>query len=55
MRIETSAIDSITVPLPVQQPGSEASIEEDRKKEENTPNSDYLYALSVGSLINVQV
>ncbi|WP_165782619.1 MULTISPECIES: hypothetical protein [Leptospira] len=55
MRIESSPLDSISVPLPVREPGGEEEKEEDRKKAENTPNSDYMYALSVGSLINVQV
>ncbi len=55
MRIESSPLDAVSVPVPIRQPGSEESLQEDRQKEEKTPNSDYMYALSVGSLINVQV
>lgn len=56
MRIESNPLDSVSVPLPVREPGGEEEKEADRKKaEEFVPNSDYMYALSVGSLINVQV
>lgn len=61
MRIESSnPLDSLSVPPPVREPGREPGreeeIEADRKKaEEPAEKSDYMYALSVGSLINVQV
>ncbi|EIE00236.1 hypothetical protein [Leptospira licerasiae] len=57
MRIESSnPLDSLSVPPPVREPGREEEIEADRKKaEEPAEKSDYMYALSVGSLINVQV
>ncbi|WP_165780186.1 hypothetical protein [Leptospira hartskeerlii] len=56
MRIESNPLDSLSVPPPVREPGREEEIEADRKKaEEPAAKSDYVYALSVGSLINVQV
>ncbi|EPG68225.1 hypothetical protein [Leptospira wolffii] len=54
MRIEASSFEPLSVQVPIQEPGREEG-QAERKKEENTPNSDYMYALSVGSLINVQV
>lgn len=57
MRIEatSASMDPVSVPTPISEPGREKEKEEVRTGEENTPNSDYMYALSVGSLINVQV
>ncbi|WP_146036898.1 hypothetical protein [Leptospira inadai] len=55
MRVEPPVFDAIYSAPPVIQPGSEAAREDEDKKEDKTQNSDYMYALSTGSIINVQV
>ncbi|WP_167884874.1 hypothetical protein [Leptospira fluminis] len=56
MRVESSPFDAVSSFPPVSQPGAEPPMEKtDGKEEEKTPNSDYVYALSTGGIINVQV